>query len=83
MTFDCKIVIFCVHKVRTSTNQAVSIKTSSIYCIVPNTTTAESIPSTSPSVETDTTTIDETTTTTSTKTHKPEQGIVCHFHFAT
>ena len=58
-------------------------KTSSIYCIVPNTTTAESIPITSPSVETDTTTTDETTTTTSTETHKPEQGIVCHFHITT
>ena len=83
MTFDCKIVKLRVHKVRKSMIQAVHIKTSSIYCIVPNTTTAESIPSTSPSVETDTTTDDETTTTTSTKTHKPEQGIVCHFHFAT
>ena len=83
MTFDCKIVIFCVHKVRTSTNQAVSIKTSSIYCIVPNTTTAESTPITSPSMETEPTTTAETATTTFTSTYKPEQGIVRHFHITT
>ena len=40
MTFGCKIVKLRVHKVRKSMIQAVHIKTSSIYCIVSNTTTA-------------------------------------------
>ena len=76
MIFDCNIV-------RTSTIQAVNIKTSSIYYVVTNTTTAESTPITSPSMETEPTTTVETTTTTSTTTYKPEQGIVRHFHIMT
>ena len=59
MTFDCNIV-------RTSTIQAVNIKTSSIYYVVTNTTTTESIPSETTSVETDPTATFETATTTPT-----------------
>ena len=59
MTFDCNIV-------RTSTIQAVNIKTSCIYYVVRNTTTTESIPTETTSVETDPITIVETATTTHT-----------------
>ena len=76
MTFDCNIV-------RISTIQAVNIETSSIYYVVTNTTTAESTPSFSPSMETKPTTTAETAMATSTTTYKPEQGIVRHFHITT
>ena len=76
MIFDCNIV-------RTSTIQAVDIKSSSIYFVVTITTTAESIPAETTSVATEPTITVETTTTTSTKTQKPEQGIVRHFHIRT
>ena len=57
MTFDCNIV-------RTSTIQAVNIKTSSIYYEVTNTTTTtESIPAETTSVETDPTITVATVTT--------------------
>ena len=76
MIFDCNIV-------RTSTIQAVDIKTSSIYCVVTNTTTTESISAETTSVATEPTITVETTTTTSTKTQKPEHGIVRNFHITT
>ena len=59
MIFDCNIV-------RTSTIQAVDIKTSSIYCVVTNTTTTESIPAETTSVATEPTSNVETATTTPT-----------------
>ena len=59
MIFDCNIV-------RTSTIQAVDIKTSSIYFVVTNTTTAESIPAETTSVATEPTSTVETATTTPT-----------------
>ena len=59
MTFYCNIV-------RTSTIQAVNIKTSYTYYAVTNTTTTESIPAETTSLETDTNTTVETATTTHT-----------------
>ena len=59
MTFDCNIV-------RTSTIQAVNIKTRSMYYVVTNTTTTESTPAETTSVETDPNTTVETATTTHT-----------------
>ena len=76
MIFECNIV-------RTSMIQAVDVKTSSIYFVVTNTTTTESIPAETTSGKREPTIAVETTTTTSTKTPKPEQGIVRHFHITT
>ena len=64
MIFDCNIV-------RASTIQAVDIKTKSIYCVVTNTTTTESVPTETTSVatepETPVTTHDPSNTTMATK----------------
>ena len=64
MIFDCNIV-------RASTIQAVDIKTISIYCVVTNTTTTESVPTETTSVatesETPVTTHDPSNTTMATK----------------
>ena len=54
-----------------------------MYYVVTNTTTTESIPAETTSVATEPTSTVETTTKTSTKTQKPEQGIVRHFHIRT
>ena len=59
MIFDCNIV-------RTSTIQAVDVKTSSIYFVVTNTTTAESIPAETTSVATEPTSTVATARTTPT-----------------
>ena len=59
MIFDCNIV-------RASTIQAVDIKTKSIYCVVTNTTTTESVPTETTSVATEPTTTVETATMTPT-----------------
>ena len=64
MTFDCKIV-------RTSTIQAVNIKTSSIYYVVTNTTTTEPITAETTSVEIDPTTTVEIATMTATTPPPP------------
>ena len=64
MIFDCNIV-------RASTIQAIDIETKSIYCVVTNTTTTESVPTETTSVatepETPVTTHDPSNTTMATK----------------